>query len=71
MNLYIFSSLFYLLDPDPDPHLSMWIQIWIQEANLYANLCGSGYGSETLHEAVGGPPHDTREDHGCQHPISV
>ena len=38
----IFSRLFYLLDPDP--YLS--VRIRIQEANLYAEPCGSG--SETL-----------------------
>ena len=37
MNLYIF----YLLDRDPDPHLSMRIQI--REAFLNADPCGSGF----------------------------
>ena len=44
--LLCFQFCIHLLDQDPDLHLSMWIQIRIQEAYLCADPCGSR--SETL-----------------------
>ena len=44
-----FPRLFYLLDLDPDLHMSMRIRI--QEAFPYEDPCGSG--SETLNQIIG------------------